>query len=132
MSLAGLRKLAEAVLADLGKSGWNLDVFLVPDRLIQRLNRDFRRHDRPTTVLSFPPAPGPRSEKLPPALGEIYLAPAYIKSHNEKVGRLLVHGLLHLVGFDHRTGKEETEMEREEKRLEEKFSGRREFRQFFK
>lgn len=131
MNLKALERLAREILTSLGKKGSGIDIYLVPDRLMRRINRDFRGKDKPTTVLSFTPAPGPQPEKTAPFLGEIYLAPEFIKSHNESIGRLLVHGILHLCGFGHGRKKERIRMEKQEGRLEKKISSRRGFCSFF-
>jgi probable rRNA maturation factor len=77
-------------------SDGHLAVELVdPDR-IRRLNRDHRGVDRPTDVLSFPvdeaaPSPGPRE------LGDVVVCP----ERAEDVVEAVVHGVLHLCGYDH-------------------------------
>ena len=131
MNLKKLEELAEAVFSELGEEGAILDIYLVPDRMMRKINRDFRGKDRPTTVLSFAPAPGPRPDKAASFLGEIYLAPEFIKSHNESIGRLLVHGILHLCGFGHESRKERARMEKQEEKLEKTFSSRHGLRSLF-
>jgi probable rRNA maturation factor len=131
MNLKKLEELAEAVFSELGEEGAILDIYLVPDRMMRKINRDFRGKDRPTTVLSFAPAPGPRPDGTASFFGEIYLAPEFIKSHNESIGRLLVHGILHLCGFGHESRKERARMEKQEEKLEKTFSSRRGFRPLF-
>ena len=77
-------------------------VVLCSDRAIRRLNRDYRRKDRPTDVLSF-------TFGDPDLLGEIYIslqrakaqARMYGLTYDEELKRLLIHGLLHLMGYDH-------------------------------
>jgi probable rRNA maturation factor len=68
-----------------------------PDR-IRELNRDYRGRDEPTDVLSFPvdeaaPAAGPRE------LGDVIICP----EHTEDLIEAVVHGVLHLCGYDHET-----------------------------
>jgi probable rRNA maturation factor len=65
---------------------------------IRRLNRDHRGRDEPTDVLSFPvdgsdPTPGPRE------LGDVVICPGQTEDLKEAV----VHGVLHLCGYDHET-----------------------------
>jgi len=89
---------------------------LANDAHLQQLNRDFLGHDYPTDVLSFP------SDALKPELGEIAIsmeraaAQAAEFGHTclEEVKILLLHGTLHLAGFDHENG--DGRMAREEKR----------------
>ena len=65
---------------------------------IRRLNAEHRAIDRPTDVLSFPideagPAPGPRE------LGDVVICP----EHTHDMVEAVVHGVLHLCGYDHET-----------------------------
>ncbi|HZW46105.1 MAG TPA: rRNA maturation RNase YbeY, partial [Microvirga sp.] len=76
------------------------------------LNRDYRGVDKPTNVLSFPQASGP-------LLGDIVLAYETVrdeaalagKPFRAHMGHLIVHGFLHLLGFDHEAEGEAEEME---------------------
>ena len=106
-----------------------ISVLLGSDAEIRELNRRFRGRDRPTNVLSFPsgdpPWPGG-----PPPLGEIALAGATVrreavdrqKSLHDHLCHLVVHGTLHLLGFDHATDEEACRMERLEARCLETLS----------
>lgn len=87
--------------------------------VVRRLNREFRGHDKPTNVLSFPAA-GPRSGDGPRQLGDIVLAAEVVLAEALEAGiparhhlqHLLVHGLLHLLGYEHETDAAAAEMER--------------------
>jgi probable rRNA maturation factor len=73
-------------------------VALVGEDRIRALNREHRGIDRPTDVLSFPvdegaPAPGPRE------LGDVVICP----EHTRDLSKAVVHGVLHLCGYDHET-----------------------------
>lgn len=94
-----------------------LSIALVSDADIQALNRDYRHKDKPTNVLSFPAAfvsGGPT-----PLLGDIVLAfETVMREATEKaisaehhVTHLLIHGFLHLQGYDHETEAEAAKME---------------------
>lgn len=92
-----------------------LSLVLTDDPDIQHLNRTYRGKDRPTNVLSFPMQEGEFSNVTPGLLGDVVIsvdtaqreaAQAGI-SLDERMSQLLVHGILHLVGFDHETGDEE-------------------------
>ena len=80
----------------------SVTIALVPDRRIRALNRQFRETDRPTDVLSFPA--GERGR-----LGDIVIAIGVARSQARKAGHslgtelrvLALHGLLHLLGYDH-------------------------------
>jgi probable rRNA maturation factor len=76
----------------------HVTVELVDERRITQLNRDHRGRDRPTDVLSFPvdeagPAAGPRE------LGDVVICP----EHTDDLTAAVVHGVLHLCGYDHET-----------------------------
>jgi probable rRNA maturation factor len=76
----------------------HLTIELVGEARIRELNRDHRGRDRPTDVLSFPvdeagPAAGPRE------LGDVVICP----EQTEDVIEAVVHGVLHLCGYDHET-----------------------------
>jgi probable rRNA maturation factor len=85
-------------------------VLLVGDRAIRRLNRAYLNRDHPTDVLAFPqprglPLPGPH------LLGDVVIsvdtaarqAKAHGHSLSEELALLLIHGLLHLLGYDDST-----------------------------
>ncbi len=100
-----------------------LSIALADDALSRRLNRDYRDRDAPTNVLSFPGA-GPRGGE-PPLVGDIVLALATIrdeaadqgKSLADHVSHLVVHGVLHISGYDHYMEDDATVMEQLETRV---------------
>jgi probable rRNA maturation factor len=110
----------------LGLRRQEVTVCLVTDAEIARLNRTFRRKEGPTDVLSFPAngtKPRPRGRGVPGYLGDIAIAPAVARRNARQNGRslgnelrvLVLHGVLHLLGYDHESDK--GEMERLEKKL---------------
>lgn len=118
------RRAVEAVLADYAPDERGaVAVLLTGDAEIRALNRDFRRMDKPTNVLSFPAAGRP-GENAPgeSILGDIALAYETCAREAEEeekpiadhLAHLVVHGTLHLLGFDHETPDEAEEMEAEE------------------
>jgi probable rRNA maturation factor len=86
-----------AALAAAGVEEGHVAVALVASEEIRRLNRAHRGRDEATDVLSFPvderAAPGPRE------LGDVVICP----EQSDDLGRAAVHGVLHLVGYDHET-----------------------------
>ncbi len=117
-------RAACAALAGSGRAEpAGISILLGSDDEIRALNSRFRGHDKPTNVLSFPsggtPWPGG-----PPPLGEIALAGATIrreaakqrKTLHDHLCHLVVHGTLHLLGFDHLTERNAVRMERLETR----------------
>jgi probable rRNA maturation factor len=120
-SLLGRR--SRAFLKTLKLSRCELSVSLVGDAQIRRLNRQWRKKDKPTDVLSFPagdwPGPGPRP------LGDIIIslattrrqARAFGNSVEDELSRYLAHGLLHLLGHDHLRKADAVKMARAEAKL---------------
>lgn len=108
------RKAFDAAAAVAPVSEGNLAVLLSDDAALQALNRDFRGKDKATDVLSFPSLPMDR-----PFLGDIAVAHGVSRRDADLQGKsvadhlvhLLIHGYLHLLGFDHETDKEAGEME---------------------
>ncbi|ARK29331.1 rRNA maturation RNase YbeY [Halalkalibacter krulwichiae] len=102
-----------------------VSITIVDERRIQEVNRDYRGKDTPTDVISF--ALNEQSEDelaietdpdMPNVLGDIIISLSHIKSQaeeyghtfNRELGFLTVHGMLHLLGYDHLTEAEEKEM----------------------
>lgn len=96
-----------------------LSVVFTDDAAVQALNAEWRGKDKPTNVLSFPAFPPARGGQLPPMLGDIVLAAETVareaaeekKPIENHVSHLVIHGLLHLLGYDHETDDEAEEME---------------------
>jgi probable rRNA maturation factor len=97
-------------------------IAFVSDAAMRRLNRRFRRKDYATDVLSFPGG-GPAVPGLRPALGDIAIATGVARRQAREHGHslavevrlLALHGLLHLLGYDHEA--DQGEMQRMEDRL---------------
>jgi probable rRNA maturation factor len=93
--------------------------------MVQELNAQWRGKDRPTNVLSFPSKVQRPGEVLPPVLGDIILAFQTVEHealHEKKpfenhVSHLVLHGFLHLLGYDHETGEDAEFMENIETRI---------------
>jgi probable rRNA maturation factor len=119
-ALPGVERLvSKAARAALGARVRSLTVALSDDRRVQALNRRDRRKDKPTNVLSYPS--GERA-----FLGDVVLARQTVwrearqqkKTPADHVAHLVVHGTLHLLGFDHETGDADAErMEALERRI---------------
>ncbi|WP_417793519.1 rRNA maturation RNase YbeY [Terasakiella pusilla] len=101
-----------------------LSIVLTDDDHIQELNREYREKDKPTNVLSFPALESPAAGELtlepgPLHLGDIVLAHGVVACEAEEQGisfedhlsHLILHGVLHLIGFDHIDEDEAEEME---------------------
>jgi probable rRNA maturation factor len=115
-----VRRAARAAVAGAGRRGSkSLTVALADDRRVQQLNARDRRQDKPTNVLSYPS--GERG-----FLGDVVLARQTVRREAREQGKtlsdhavhLVVHGTLHLLGYDHETGEQQAaRMERLERRI---------------
>ncbi|HUR42915.1 MAG TPA: rRNA maturation RNase YbeY [Aestuariivirga sp.] len=121
------RRAVDATTASAGVPHKKLEAafLFTDDEAMAFLNAKWRGRAGATNVLSFPAkqGPSPKSETRP--LGDIVLASGVVtrealdqdKTLPHHTSHLIVHGLLHLLGYDHETGKEAAEMERLEARI---------------
>lgn len=108
MDRARLRGALLAALAAEDAPAGRLEIALVGERTMRRINRDHRGQDVTTDVLSFSYVDAPHAGGT---LGEIFISPAVAErqarefgcSFAEELTRLAVHGLLHVLGHDHDT-----------------------------
>ena len=110
---------ATKALAAIGKNESSATIAFVSDNKIRELNRQFRGIDKATDVLSFP-SDGP--DELGDVAVSVDTAAAQAKENglkfDEEIAQLILHGLLHLSGYDHET--DNGEMNRLELRLRKK------------
>jgi probable rRNA maturation factor len=108
-------------------AGSELSVVLSSDRLVRRLNRDYRGRDEPTNVLSFAELDGPANAAPsgPHLLGDVVLARETVvreageqgKRAADHLAHLVVHGVLHLLGHDHENRRDAEVMEALEREI---------------
>jgi rRNA maturation RNase YbeY len=102
-----------------------LSILLTGDHQIQNLNHIYRKKNRPTDVLAFAQREGPHGDRDGLLLGDVVVSVPTTRRQAEAAGRplgaeltmLLAHGLLHLLGWDHQTAREDRRMRRETDRL---------------
>jgi probable rRNA maturation factor len=103
------------------KSFLEVSLFLTNDAKITELNQSYRKKNAPTNVLSFPMqegCPPLNHSKIPYLLGDIVVSLETVCREAEEkdlplksyVAHMLVHGFLHLLGYDHQTDAQELEM----------------------
>jgi len=115
--LAWLKKTATALLGQAGRKHCELSILLVDDSRMAELNTTYRGISKPTNVLSFPMADDP-SSPAPQLLGDIVISIDTAAREAVDCGRtledyfcvLLVHGLVHLLGYDHERGDDDAAM----------------------
>jgi probable rRNA maturation factor len=118
-----VRDALAAAAAGAGGRG-EVSVLLADDAAIRALNRDWRGIDKPTNVLSFP-AQTPAVADVPALLGDIAIAYETVAREAADEGKpvlhhlahLVVHGYLHLMGYDHQTDAEAEAMEALEREI---------------
>ena len=139
VALPPLRNFLSRVRSELGLEQANLTVVMVSDAEIARMNQAFRKKIGPTDVLSFPEVHRRKPERLPHLrrkrskaakaanrheyLGDIVISPATARRNAKLYGRtlpselktLILHGVLHLLGYDHEADR--GEMNRVERSL---------------
>ncbi|MCS6296005.1 MAG: rRNA maturation RNase YbeY [Nitrospira sp.] len=116
LRLAPLRKLASRILQSIGEREALLSLEIVGDVRMRRLNRTFRHRDKTTDVLAFATreGPGPPSSLLGDVVISLPQAIRQARRHQRGIDHeivvLLIHGMLHLCGYDHE--RSETEARR--------------------
>jgi len=109
VDLGRVRRSLKRLLKELGFKDSEVSLLLVDDDQIREINKDYLQRDRPTNVISFAMTEGAFGDVHPEILGDIILsvetasrdAVAYDIDFMDEVEFLLIHGLLHLVGYNH-------------------------------
>jgi probable rRNA maturation factor len=122
-----LKKVAARTLSALGcPEGTELSISIVGDRSIRRINREYLAKDRPTNVISFSQQEGDCGGMAPGMLGDVIISADTSAREAEQGGMqpfdrlcfLLLHGILHLCGYDHERSGEEEALRMEKKEAE--------------
>ncbi len=127
-----VRRWAQTILDELDYKEFDLNIWFCAPRTIARFNEQYRTKKGPTDVLSFPFYPnlkaGQRIKATDPedkVLGDLIIAPAIVgrdaKTYGvdpqDRLKLILVHGMLHLLGYDHITDADYKVMHRQELKL---------------
>lgn len=111
-----LKKDAQTILDELGYADFDLGILITTNKKMHAYNKEYRGKDKPTDVLSFPYHTNLKAgQKIKikseedKNLGDLILAPEYIlhdlpqwnTTFEKHLQRLLVHGMCHLLGYDH-------------------------------
>jgi len=104
--------IAKKVLKGENKEIESLSIAFVDTKEIQKANKKFRKKDKPTDVLSFE-----RNLDVEDDLNEVVICPEIVKENTkasnlnfkEELSRVLIHGILHTLGYDHEISKKEEE-----------------------
>ncbi|MCH8920354.1 MAG: rRNA maturation RNase YbeY [Chloroflexi bacterium] len=125
VDIARLRRCGQAVLSAIDESRSELSIALVDDLQITELNARWRDRRRSTDVLSFSQIEGDFADHRAGLLGDVVIsvetaadqAASRHRGLDEVVARLLIHGVLHLIGHDHEKDEEALRMVAEERRI---------------
>ncbi len=122
-----IRKVARTILSASGCPDAQLSILIVDDADIREINRDYLNKDRPTNVISFAMQEGPGAGVQPDLLGDVIISAETAARDAAEAGLdteselcfLLLHGILHLLGYDHERGSaaEAKRMRKREKEL---------------
>lgn len=120
-----LRRRARRILAALESDRAELSILLVDDAEIAALNLRYRGRPRPTDVLAFSLLEGAHTSRRGALLGDVVIgietaarqARGRRRTLDDEVARLLIHGTLHLVGYDHARSAEARIMRAQERRV---------------
>jgi probable rRNA maturation factor len=113
--LKKVRQQAKAILSALDNPNGELSILIVDNSQIAALNKEYLKREGPTNVIAFPMQQGDFAEVSPQLLGDVVISieRAYQEGRmtgitaEERFTQLLVHGILHLLGYDHEKTEEE-------------------------
>lgn len=119
--LPGAEQFCLKVLEELQLDNWELSIVFCTNQFIRELNNRFREKNEVTDVLSFSQSEGepfPFYPNLSKTIGDIVISLEMVEANRFTTGesweaelkRLLIHGILHLAGYDHEETEEESEM----------------------
>lgn len=108
-----VKDITETILEILNIEGIEISITLTDNQTIKELNKQWRNKDKPTDVLSFPMEDSIGYKYR--LLGDVVISLPFAKKQAEEIGfsykeeilRLLIHGILHLLGYDHERSKED-------------------------
>jgi len=111
-----LKDITEKILSELNLNNAEISITLTDNERIREINKEWRGKDKPTDVLSFPQDETIGYEYR--LLGDVIISLSYAKAQAEEIGltlkeevlRLMIHGILHLLGYDHETNEEDAKI----------------------
>jgi probable rRNA maturation factor len=125
MPMTAIHQKATDILNALDYHDAELSILIVDDPQIEILNKKYLRRSGPTNVIAFPMRTDPFSNINPELLGDVVISIETAEKEGTTIGisteerfiQLLVHGILHLLGYDHETS--EAEADKMEKKTDE-------------
>ena|SRR3989338_8705850 len=92
--------VAKKVLKGENRESENISIAFVNSATIKKLNTKYRRKHKPTDVLSFG-----RVLDLKSDFSEVVICPEVVKKNGDELAKILIHGILHVLGYDHERSK---------------------------
>lgn len=132
INIAQIKKQANSIVEFLGYKGFDLGIWFTTNKTIRAYNKQYRNKDKPTDILSFPAHPtlkaGERivaQNKDEKALGDLIIsveyvikdAPEWNQTVESRMTTLLIHGICHVLGYDHELDSDYEIMHKEETRI---------------
>jgi probable rRNA maturation factor len=129
-----IKKIAEKILNYLGISSNELSILFLDNRGITEINKKYLKRNRPTNVISFALNEGECRNINPRVLGDVVISVEKAQEQagingttlEEEISFLLIHGILHLIGYDHVKGQGERKRMKEKEREVYRFVMRKE------
>jgi probable rRNA maturation factor len=121
-----IRQTAGVILNALDCPEAELSILIVDDQQIAQLNHQYLKREGPTNVIAFPMRRGPFSDVAPDLLGDVVISADTAEREAQRAGistqdrfdQLLIHGTLHLLGYDHEhSPADASKMQEKEKEL---------------
>jgi len=118
-----LIRVAKTVLKGENREKQSLSIVFTGENRIKKLNKKYRKENKTTDVLSFGESPKFKTQNLKDTLGEIIICPQKVEKNSrkyktafkEELVLVLIHGILHLLGYDHeKTEREKNKTERKQ------------------
>ena len=117
ISLEEIEQTARVILGALDCPDGEISILIVDDREIEKLNRKYLNRDGPTNVIAFSMREGEFSHFSPQLLGDVVISTDTAAKEaqfsgmgmKQRFNELLVHGILHLFGYDHETSEQDAE-----------------------
>jgi len=101
--------ITDKILSDFNKKNKYINLYITNSHEIKNINKNYRKIDKETDVISFP-----LEDEYDNCLGEIIISEEYVNNkydnYEKSMQELLIHGILHILGYDHKTEKTYTKM----------------------
>lgn len=111
-----LLEYANAILEYLNVENSCLEIVIVSQNVMKKINNKLRKINEPTNVLSFQ-VDKEFKNIMNFFLGEVFICPAYVNKNSQNLKFILLHGILHLFDFDHESLHDRIKMEKKEKEI---------------